>query len=55
MSDILTLEPLPASKGAAAPRSGFVAMFKAAMESLVRAQRQQYDDGEPLQYRFPPL
>jgi hypothetical protein len=55
MSDILTLEPLPDSKGATAPRTGFVAMFKAAMESLVRAQRQQYDDGEPLQYRFPPL
>jgi hypothetical protein len=57
MSDSLVLKPATPNAVAvkSAPRAGFVAMFKAALESLVAAQSQRFEGTEPLSYRFPPI
>ena len=58
MSDSLALEPMPLSDTEAKQpntRTGFAAMFKAALESLVAAERPRFADNEPLLYRFPPI
>jgi hypothetical protein len=57
MSDSLVLKPAMPDAAAvkSAPRAGFVAMFKAALESLVAAQSQRFEGTEPLSYRFPPI
>jgi hypothetical protein len=38
-----------------APRKGFVAMFQAALEALVRANTTRFDETGPLMYRYPPI
>jgi hypothetical protein len=58
MSDVLALEPSPLPDVEAVKqerKTGFGAMFKAVLESLVAAQRSRFNDSEPLLYRFPPL
>ena len=37
------------------PLRSFVVVFKAALESLVRSQRDRFADTEPMLYKFPPL
>jgi hypothetical protein len=46
------LDEKPAKHTAAA---GVARWFKAAMESLVAAQRTRFEDTDPALYRFPPL
>jgi hypothetical protein len=57
MSESLALEPaMPGETTAkSAPRAGFVATFKAVLESLVAAQSKRFEGTEPLSYRFPPI
>jgi hypothetical protein len=57
MSESLLLEAvIPAEPTArSAPRAGFVATFKAVLESLVAAQSKRFEGTEPLSYRFPPI
>jgi hypothetical protein len=57
MSESLALEPaMPGEPTAkSAPRAGFVATFKAVLESLVAAQSKRFEGTEPLSYRFPPI
>jgi hypothetical protein len=58
MSDSLTLDPSPVpdeKQVKATPRTGLRAMFSAAMESLVAAQRQRFDEQEQYVLRYPPL
>jgi hypothetical protein len=38
-----------------AARPGFGSMLKAVLESLVAAQTRQFENTQPLLYRFPPL
>jgi hypothetical protein len=55
MSESISFEPLPMHGAKQTPRVGFVALFKAALESLVAAQRSRFEVEGPLMYRFPPL
>jgi len=58
MSNSLTLDPssVPAEKQVKpTPRTGLGAIFSAAMESLVAAHRQPFDDQEQYVLRYPPL
>lgn len=56
MSDSLALDVSPLREDKASkPTTGLAAMFKAAMESLVAAQRPRFENTDPLLYRFPPL
>ena len=58
MSNSLTLGPSPhpnAEQANVRPRRGIGAMFMAALEALVKAQRGRFEDGDPLLYRFPPI
>lgn len=58
MSECLALEPSTTADERTsnpAPRRGFAALFKAALESLVTAQTRRFEDTEPLLYRFPPV
>lgn len=58
MSNSLTVDPSPrlnAEKANVQPRRGIIAMFKAALEALVNAQRGRFEDSDPLLYRFPPI
>jgi hypothetical protein len=57
MSNSLTLDPVVPSQASAkpAPSAGFIAKFKAVMESLVAAQAKRFEGTEPLSYRFPPI
>ncbi len=38
-----------------APRKGFVALFQAVLEALVRANTSRFDETGPLMYRYPPI
>jgi|HubBroStandDraft_5_1064220.scaffolds.fasta_scaffold556677_1 hypothetical protein len=58
MSDILMLHPSPLpdeTTAKSAPRSSFRAMIRSALESLVEAQRNRFDDNDRSFYRFPPF
>jgi len=58
MSDSLALQssPLP-NQAKAKPTLGarFTAVFVAALESLVSAQRKRFDGSDPVFYRYPPF
>ena len=58
MSNSLTLDPSPVpdeKQVKATPRTSLRAIFSAAMESLVAAHRQRFDDEEQYVCRYPPL
>jgi hypothetical protein len=58
MSECLALDPAPRPDEVTtkpAPSTGIGAMFKAALESLVAAHSRQFEDTDPLVYRFPPI
>jgi hypothetical protein len=58
MSDSLALAPSPVPTqrtSKPAHRFSLGAMFRNAMESLVSAHARQFEDSEPLFYRYPPI
>jgi hypothetical protein len=58
MSDSLALDPSSQTNEHTtlpARRFSFGAMFRAAMESLVAAHGRQFENSEPLFYRYPPV
>jgi hypothetical protein len=58
MFDSVALYPSalrPESAAKPAQRKGFAAMFKAVLESLVKANSNRFDETETAFYRFPPV
>jgi hypothetical protein len=57
MSDSLALDPSPVPNRTTKPTHRFSlgAIFYNAMESLVAAHSRQFENSEPLFYRYPPV
>jgi hypothetical protein len=58
MSDSLALAPSPLPNDRTTkltPRFSLGAIFRNAMESLVSAHSRQFENSEPLFYRYPPV
>jgi|HubBroStandDraft_2_1064218.scaffolds.fasta_scaffold2699757_1 hypothetical protein len=56
MSDSMVIEPTRRTDESTGKSRGHIgAWFTSLLESLVSAQRQRFEDSDPLLYRYPPL